>query len=312
MAILKINALQRLRDVIASEIKELKGNICAGPGTQDHKEVFPSLAIVPIRFSFYPDQADEHDYISGANAVEANGLTYFNVGRWEGTLELRLGEKTPFKRYEFEHRIEQIFLGNVTGTGPDYVDQGRDMRPGILLVDVPECKARCAFELEDDAWENEKVFSNKWYSVLRINAVLPALVEAKSPPLIENLYLSLTHDLETDASLLSDEDTETVVITEGDTTGGTAEFPSITTGALVRSFQFTVPSDGTSWAVSIPSPAMPDTSYAAAAFVTSVPSGGNLAILQVPNANKGTTTLTIDSSGTLLTGTIIDVILTDF
>ena len=218
---IKINALQRLAEVIAREVKTLRGQICVGPATRDHKLKFPSLAIVPTRFSFQPDQADENDYVR--NEVRSFGpqTAVFEVGTWEGVIELRLGEKTPFKRYELEHCIEQVFLGNADGTAPDAWDYaGTDyMRPGVILIDVPECdNARCAFEMEDDTWENERVFANEWYSVMRITARIPALVRAKCMPDITELLLSLTQDLETIIDTPDDTDAltdiETVVVDE--------------------------------------------------------------------------------------------------
>lgn len=228
---IKINALQRLAEVIAREVKTLRGQICVGPATRDHKLKFPSLAIVPTRFSFQPDQADENDHVR--NEVRSFGpqTAVFEVGTWEGVIELRLGEKTPFKRYELEHCLEQVFLGNADGTAPDAWDYaGTDyMRPGVILIDVPECdNARCAFEMEDDTWENERVFANEWYSVMRITARIPALVRAKCVPDISQMVLSLTQDLETiidtpdDADAL--DDIETVDVDEE---GNITEYPPV-------------------------------------------------------------------------------------
>ena len=220
MTIVKIRVLDRLKEVIEGEIKELRGRICAGPATREHRLKFPSLSLVPTRFSFLPDQADEKDHVRGVDRSFGPRTAVFNVGLWQGTVELRLGAKNPRKRYELEYKLEQIFLGNVDGTAPDAFDRAGELwlRPGVMLVDVPECdNARCAFELEDDTWENEKVFANEWYSVMRITANIPALVRAKGIPTIETLDLSLTQDLDTvvntptEADALSDIETVTVL-----------------------------------------------------------------------------------------------------
>jgi hypothetical protein len=198
MSLIKIKVLQRLADLIGSEIKELKGQICAGPAGRDHALKFPSLAIVPGRFSFYPEQADENDYVKGRVNDVAPKTTAFNVGRWEGFIELRLGEKTPFKRYELEYKLENLFLGTTTGTDPVYRDKYYELRPGTLLIDVPECYgARCAFSIEDDVWENEMVFTNEWYSIMRIQTILPAIITRKPIHTIDTVHLSLTSDLDT-------------------------------------------------------------------------------------------------------------------
>lgn len=224
--IIKIQALDRLADIIGCEIKELRGKICVGPATRDKRLRFPSLSLIPQRFSFLPDQADERDHVIGADYSFGPRTAIFNVGLWQGVIELRLGEKTPRKRYELEYKLEQVFLGNAHGADlPTRDDRaGREwMRPGIILIDVPECdNARCAFELEDDTWENEKVFSNEWYSVMRITANIPALVKAKNIPIISNLQLSLTHDLNTVVASPADADAlpdiETVQVLEDGTT----------------------------------------------------------------------------------------------
>lgn len=195
MAVIKIKALQRLADLVACEIKELKGSICAGPATNNHQLGFPSLSIVPERFSFIPNQPSEYNYVTKQDRCPSPVTVVMDVGRWEGEIVMRLGAKTPFKRYELEHQIEQLFLGDVTGASPDALAR---FRPGILLVDVPECNdARIAFELQNDTWRDEKVFANKWFSELRILAQIPALVPWKPVYTIDTLQLSLTEDLET-------------------------------------------------------------------------------------------------------------------
>lgn len=222
--LIKVRALEKLRDVIISEVKSLRGHVCAGPAPRDRKLKFPSLALVPTRFSFEPQQADERDHVRGVDRSFGPRTAVFNVGTWEGTIELRLGTRTARERYELEFQLEQVFLGNADGTAADAQDRAGSlwMRPGVLLVDIPEAdNARVAFELEDDVWENEKVFANEWYSIMRIAALIPALVRAKSIPTIEELQLSLTHDLETVITTPSEADAlpdiETVEVAEDGT-----------------------------------------------------------------------------------------------
>jgi len=218
--IVKLKALERLAEVIAREVKELKGRICAGPATRDKKQNFPTLSLVPQRFKFLPHQADERDPVRDVDRDFGPRTAIFEVGTWQGVIDLRLGASVPRLRYELEHKVEQVFLGNADGTAPDASDWAGSqwMRPGIILIDVPECdNARCAFEMDDDTWQNEKVFSNSWYSLMRLTANIPALVRAKNVPTIDTLRLSLTGDLETvlstpaDADALSDIETVSVL-----------------------------------------------------------------------------------------------------
>ncbi len=145
----------------------------------------------------------------------------FEVGTWVGFVELRLGEKTPRKRYTLEFALEQVFLGNANGTAPDAKDIAGDnyMRPGVILIDVPDCdNARCAFELDNGEWDDEKVFANEWYSSLRIRASIPALVRAKGVPDMDTIILSLTEDLDTAVASINSEDIESVQVLEDGTT----------------------------------------------------------------------------------------------
>lgn len=218
MSVIKIEALKRLEEVISCNIKDLKGKICAGPANRNHRLSFPHLALVPERFSFFPDQRSSRDPVTGEDRDIGAKDTIYNVGRWEGTIKLTLGAKTAFRRYELEWLLEKLFLDGTSGTLPSRPDAYADLRPGVLLVDIPNChNARVAFELEDDTWENEKVFSNEWYSVMRITAQIPALVPFKVDT-IETLELVLTEDLETVATPTSlPPDSETVVINEDGT-----------------------------------------------------------------------------------------------
>jgi len=195
MAVIKIRALERLRDLIACSVKELKGKICVGPASRDKRLRFPSLGIMPERFGYHPQQPSIRNFATGMDRKIAPETGVYDVGRWEGTIVLRIGSKLATQRYELEAKIDQIFLGDITGASPD---RFAAHRPGILLIDVPECyDARCAFELETDTWENEKVFANEWYSDLRITAQIPALVPIRPQYDIDSLKLSLTEDLET-------------------------------------------------------------------------------------------------------------------
>lgn len=222
--IVKLKALERLRDVIAGEVKDLRGKICAGPAGRDKRLKFPHVSLVPERFRFIPHQADERDHVRNVDRSFGPRTAIFDVGLWQGTIQIKVGSKNPEERYRLEYYIEQVFLGNVDGTAPDAKDIAGEafMRPGIILIDVPECdNARCAFEMEEDTWENEKVFANEWYSVMGVTANIPALVRAKGVPDMTTLELSLTHDLETVVTSVSEADAipdiETVTVADDGT-----------------------------------------------------------------------------------------------
>jgi len=77
-----------------------------------------------------------------------------------------------------------------------------------------------------------------------------------------------------------------------------------------KSFQFTVPSDGDSWTISIPS-SMYDGSYCVMAQIVSVPTGGDAAILIPLDSSKTANSFTLTATGVLLQDTLIDIILRD-
>lgn len=217
--IIKLRALERLKCIIESEIPSLKCKVFAGPATKNQKKVFPFVSISPTRFSFFPDQSSCQDPVTKLEMSAGPKIAVFNVGRWEGILDIRIGTKNPFQRYELEHHLEQLFLGDASGVDSSRPDDGACMRPGVLLADIPECHfARVAFELESDTWDNEMAFSNEWMSVLRVRVQIPALVCKGPIHTIENLQLCLTADLDTAVTSGSlPADTETVQIADDGT-----------------------------------------------------------------------------------------------
>jgi hypothetical protein len=77
-----------------------------------------------------------------------------------------------------------------------------------------------------------------------------------------------------------------------------------------QSFQYTTTSSTDSYTVTIPK-AMVDTSYVVEATISTLGSGGSYALLKAANSGRTTTQFTLDCSGALATGTIIDIIVRD-
>ena len=218
--IIKLRALERLASIIECEIPSLRCAISAGHASKHQKQRFPSVSLSPTRFSFYPDQATNQDPVTKLDMTDGPKVSVFNVGRWVGVIDVRVGAKTAYQRYELEHKLEQIFLGEATGVDASRPDAGACNRPGVLLADIPECHfARVAFELESDSWDNEMVFSNEWFSVLRVRAQIPALICKGPIHTIETLKLCLTEDLDTvvTSTATLPTDTETVQIADDGT-----------------------------------------------------------------------------------------------
>ena len=122
-------------------------------------------------------------------------------------------------RYSLQERIESLFLGGAT-----FEDRMHEslfgsniLHPGVVWVDVPECHgARVIFELLDERWANERVYSKEWYTHITVRMTIPALVAVRAAPCLHEIKVGLTEDLEVviENSESVPEDTETVTITE--------------------------------------------------------------------------------------------------
>lgn len=181
MAIIRLEALKQLSAAISCEIPELDGNICEGQADASHKLAFPHLVLKPIRWTYVPHQAEEV-YDSAPDRV------VMNVGAWEGEVQLILGHKHAYGRYELEQELLDLFLST-------------PMQPGILNTPVLACREKlgpftASWELDADAWQNEAAFDQQFYSTLFITGILPALVTRKDAYTIEQLQLGLTEDFD--------------------------------------------------------------------------------------------------------------------
>lgn len=195
MAVLRTYALSKFAECLGNRIPELKGKISGGPCEAPKARVWPHLNIWPIRFTYYPDQAAEHVELGATRML-------MNVGRHEGTVQLRLGAATHLQRMELEQKVLDVFLGQVG-------------RPGIIVIPVPECHdAIVAWELDDDEWVNELAFANKWFSIMTVRVQIPALVVRESVYELSDLRVSLTEDLETDVADIPASEVDTVSIDE--------------------------------------------------------------------------------------------------
>jgi hypothetical protein len=198
--------LKILAECIEDRVPALRNKICKGPAESPKKLGFPSLAIIPVKFRFFPDQAAEIYQLTG-RSVEGHppGTVLLNVGRHEGTIQLRLGATTARQRAELEEAVLQVFLE-------------RPGSPGVLVTPIPQChNAIVAWELDTDEWENERAFDKKWYSIMTVAAQLPAFVTRGSVHTIEELRLTLTDDLSSDITSVPADQQETVAIAEDGT-----------------------------------------------------------------------------------------------
>jgi hypothetical protein len=194
MSVLRTHALDRLICAIEEAVPDLEGKICK-MGEPQKARVWPTLQVLPVRFKYFPMQEHFHADISRSKAI-------FDVGRHEGTVQLRLGATTSSERYRLEDAIIDLFVS-------------QEGRPGILLTEIDDCHdAVVAWELDDDEWDNEKVFTKEYFSILTVRVQIPTLVYRDSVYTIEEIRLSLTEDLQTEYSSLPDSSIETLGIDE--------------------------------------------------------------------------------------------------
>ncbi len=193
---IRIRALQVLADLVQSCVPELRGKVCGGASENPHRLEFPSLGIYGVRFTFFPDQ---QEFIRKLGATRA----LFNIGRVEGTIQMRLGASSARQRYELEDKIlEKVFWADID-------------RPGIALLTIQDCNdARVAFELDGSSWEDEKAFDRKWFSVLTARLQLPVLVTQSPVYDIAEIRLTVTEDLTTPIVSVPAAEKETVSIDE--------------------------------------------------------------------------------------------------
>lgn len=178
MSVLRIRALEVLAECIAEEVPELAGHICAGPAEPNHKLEFPSLAIIPVRYFYQPEQAKEWRCPTHSDLV-------IEVGKHEARVVLRLGAATHRERVIIEQKVLDVFLS-------------QPLRPGVIVNQVADCfDAVVAWELEDEEWEDERAFDQKWYSDINVLGQIPALVCRPGSYTIEQLQLGVTDDFGT-------------------------------------------------------------------------------------------------------------------
>lgn len=175
MAIVKLEGLRYLAELIACEVPELSGMICVDQSAPSHRLEFPSMSIRIEGSKYFPDQEDIHYECSPSSVV-------LNVGRHVQDLKLRLGANSSYKRAELEQKILNLFL----------VTEGH---PGIIFSQLTSCEElgpfTAAWELEEEDWRNEKAFDRQLYSELSITGILPALVTRRGVYNMNQIQLGL-------------------------------------------------------------------------------------------------------------------------
>lgn len=192
----RTHALTKLVAELERACPKLKGKI-AYEADRDEAIAWPKLGIRFVRDKFVPDQRCRQKRLNAGEVV-------FDVGCFEVTAQLRLGAPTSRQRIDLGEEL----LGAFLGTGET---------PGILVTTIPQAHdAVCAWELDDEGWNDEFAFEKKWWQVLTLTGWIPALVKTAAYQ-INDLRLAFTHDLETPFASLPSTAKETVRINDDGT-----------------------------------------------------------------------------------------------
>ena len=180
--IVKLEALKRLGEFIESQIPELKAKTEIHQVPPDYKLGFPRLAIVAGgRFQYEARQ-------EGVVTRSSPTAIVVNVGSWNTTVQLRLACATPAQRYDLEDRLASLFWRE-------------ENRPAVLLTTVTACPQLgdilAAWDIGDTDWNDEMAFSSQFWSVLSLDATIPALVTREGVYSIDELRLGITDDFST-------------------------------------------------------------------------------------------------------------------
>lgn len=194
--VLKYSALTLLADLIQARVPELFDRICIAPSGRDHALAFPHLYIQATKWRFQTQDPDDVNPLTGLLREPEDGVTVFRVGDWTADVELRLGCTNAQERYVIGDKIERMFFDGTSGCTV-ITDVGHQLRPGIILADVPGADARVAYLLDTETWMDEKVFTQELYTSLMLEVEMPILVSRYGLGTISNLQLALTESLET-------------------------------------------------------------------------------------------------------------------
>lgn len=186
MSVVRIEALRALERLIELRIPELAGHVCIDePGSAF--EEMPNVSIIPSKWTFVPEQADDSVTLPG-------NVVVWNVGQHECPCVLSVLATSKAQRWELEAKLLDLFLSSrhpLTDIP----------RPGILVLPVTACPQLsqwlASFELESDEWNDTLAQDHRYESRIVLTAIIPALTVQTPVYTIEQLILGITEDMTT-------------------------------------------------------------------------------------------------------------------
>lgn len=152
---------------LEQQVPKLKGRI-AVEADRDDKMAWPKLGIRVVKSTFMRFQRRKVYSLAGA--------TVYDCGHFDSLVQLRLGAPTHRQRVDLGEQVLGAFLGDGSAAGG-------------LNIAVPEIYgATACWDLDDEAWNDEMVFDNKFWAVLTVTGRIPALAKVTTTK-IETLKL---------------------------------------------------------------------------------------------------------------------------
>jgi hypothetical protein len=206
VAVVKTQSIEAFAAAIATAIPALAGKITVHQEVPATIEKYPNLAIIlSSAMAFEPAQQLMH-------ADLGNNTVVYNVGAFEGPIQLRIVATSRKERYALGAAIENWMLSREGSPGVQVVK--------VIDVDNPSTLSWvAAFEMDSELWDDSAAMTREYEAVATLNAVLPALVTRTPVYTIETLVLGVTSNFSTSftPSTFGPPDVELVTINQDGT-----------------------------------------------------------------------------------------------
>lgn len=186
--LIKLEAARAIAAVLDAAIPELTGRCDAAHADEEEQADFPSLRVIPRRFTF---QASDEEIIELDDATLWD-KALCNIGDFEGQFEIRIYSEYAHKRAELEAKVLEVFFANEGAPGLFAKTAPVKLRGEQTLYEAP-----VAVHLDSTEWDEELVFAKKRYSFLLADAQFPALAlrdEVTTDILISEIATDLAED----------------------------------------------------------------------------------------------------------------------
>lgn len=179
---IKKAACQSLVDVISAQMPEIDVDVLTSDYEQD--AVYPSVRVLPGRFRTVVGQTVEVDSTGSltTNLVEIGGVF--------GRVEIVVAGEQPEDREDLEERVYQCFF--LQQGYPGQVITSFPM-PELGGVSWPDPSGAC-FDLVEEEWREEMVYTKRRRSYLTVDCAFPLLVTRNAAPMLRKLYLDLAQN----------------------------------------------------------------------------------------------------------------------